>query len=50
MAVKIKNQMFFVVENGKEVACFKSFAMLAEYLMAICYVKNLPVIPSIQEA
>lgn len=49
MAVKIKNHMFFVEEDGKEIACFKSFAMLAEFLMVVCYVKNLPVLPSIQE-
>lgn len=44
MTIKIKNHMFFVVnDKGKEEACFKSFTMLAEYLLVIAYVKNLEV-------
>lgn len=44
MTIKIKNHMFFVVnDKGKEIACFKSFAMLVDYLMVVAYVKNLEV-------
>lgn len=41
MTVIVKNHMFVVIENEKEIACFVCFTRLVEFIEAINYVRRL---------
>lgn len=48
MRIIVRNHMFYVLENSKEVACFKSFAMLADYISVVARIKGIMVLNSIE--
>lgn len=50
MKIIVKNHMFFVLnDKGTEIACFKSFRMLAEYVAVVSHVKGIMVLNTVEE-
>lgn len=48
MKIIVRNHMFYVIVGSKEVACFKSFAMLADYIAVVARIKGIMVLNTIE--